>query len=137
MYRRFRNYISQKTGSDRRVLVLLSVGDLADRATIANIKAVKIAEPHHVAQAQYLRSCLPSEIYEPEVFHLYERLENINKDLWSLEDHVRAARKREANSDHVRSICFSIIEANDERTKIKAAIDVYFGITSVEEKKYL
>ena len=110
------------------------VADLLDRITILRIKAARVDGPAHehiqrelaLLQARWTFGDIPEA----------ERLEAVNQELWDVED---ALRSHEAKADFGESfveLARSVYRLNDERARLKRAVNERLGSGLIEVKAY-
>jgi hypothetical protein len=120
------------TGMGGNVLEIpVSPGEVADRISILEIKSARLASPAERAEAAQRKAMLLSRLaalgsVAPE--HA-TRLLHTNEALWAAEDDLRDHEAREDFGEHFVALARSIYRLNDERHRIKAAIDAGFGVT--------
>jgi hypothetical protein len=66
----------------------------------------------------------------------YQRLLNINKQLWDIEDDIRDEERAKRFEDKFIELARAVYVTNDERSRIKKDINVKYGSDFVEEKSY-
>lgn len=116
-----------------------SAGDLVDRITILEIK-VKRLPPDKSAAAQeelaLLQECAGDLPIGFRVFRHYEALQNVNAQLWDIEDRVRALHRAQRYDEEFIETCKPIAPLNDERARLKRVINRAVGSTIVEMKSH-
>ena len=110
------------------------VADLLDRITILRIKAARIDGPprEHVQRELALLQARWTFGSVPEA----DRLESVNQELWDVED---ALRSHEAKADFGESfveLARSVYRLNDERARLKRAVNQRLGSSLIEVKAY-
>ncbi len=121
--------------------VELPIGDVADRASILQIKAARIPRPEaqrHIAEElAELRRAWDAEGLPPLAsLPQWAELCAVNLALWEVED---ALREREARGDFGAAFVAdarSVYRLNDRRAAVKRAISEALGSRWVEEKSY-
>ena len=120
--------------------VPVSVGELIDKITILDIKAVRIPDPVKLANIERERAALHA--IRSDLPRLYQiipdetQLRAVNEQLWEVED---ALRTREANGDFGADFVAdarSVYRLNDKRAALKYSINQITGSALVEEKSY-
>ena len=115
----------------------VSTGEVVDKWTILNIKAMKIAEQikfsHIVKERSYLGMIIPKEIIEDP---LTEELQWLNKQLWDVEDKLRECEKVKIFDDYFVQLARSVYLLNDKRAHIKKQINMKYFSEFIEEKSY-
>jgi hypothetical protein len=66
----------------------------------------------------------------------YQRLLNINKQLWDIEDDIRDEERAKRFEDKFIELARAVYVTNDERSRIKKDINIKYGSDFVEEKSY-
>ena len=119
----------------------ISVGELFDRLSILVLKSWFIKDEEKL---KYIRE--EKNILEPMVVNyfdenkigseLYFELEDINKDLWVVEDKLREFEKNRIFDDKFTAHARMVYYKNDERAKAKSKIDELYGSEIREQKSY-
>ncbi len=115
------------------MLVNISKGELIDKITILEIKNEKITDEDKLRNVRHeLETIRKLEFPTP----LKERLMNVNRDLWDVEDDLRDLEKlRKFDSEFIEK-ARSVYKLNDERSRLKRIINVDEGSDIVEEKSH-
>jgi len=121
-------------------LVPVSWGELLDKITILEIKRVRLRSPDAVANTERelaaLRALLAG-LDAPEVLSgLRHALAQVNEQLWSIEDAIRAKEAAGDFGAEFVALARSVYRQNDERGRIKRAINQLLGSELTEEKQY-
>ena len=115
--------------------VPVSVGELLDKVSILRIKAERIDDPEKLAavglELSHLKSLLP-----PEAELWVRRLEEINGELWDIEDAIRAKEREQDFGSEFVSLARSVYFTNDRRADLKREINAHYGSDLVEVKSY-
>jgi len=124
--------------SDNAPLIPVSWGELADKISILEIKRERLRAPDAVANVARELAALMRVLEPVGVTIAAERaaLADVNTRLWEIED---AIREKEAAQDFGHgfvALARSVYRENDERGRIKAAINKRLGSALVEEKQY-
>ena len=122
-------------------IVPVSWGELLDKIAILEIKRSRLRAPQAVANAECeLAALTPSlTVLEPAPAGLAElrgTLAEVNQRLWEIEDQIR---EKDAQGDfgvEFVALARSVYRENDERGRIKRAINTLLQSTLVEEKQY-
>ena len=135
--------------SDRRPLVAsqtptiqVSVGELFDKKTILEIKARKFANPSQRSNvmtelAILSKPCnaLSKQCRDPQALtSLVAELQGINLRLWDLENKVRQLSREGDLGQEFVAVAQQIFYNNDERARIKRAINQLMNSLLIEEK---
>lgn len=122
-------------------LIQISWGELFDRLSILEIKRAKLASEsaRARAEAQHKRlqgaSAALGAHASPRLAELLAQLKAINETLWSIEDELRDREARKAFDARFIELARGVYCNNDERSRIKHAIDRLLGSES-EPKEY-
>ena len=122
-------------------IVPVSWGELLDKITILEIKCLRLRAPTAVANAERELVALGPTLamLEPAPAGLTElraALASVNQRLWSIEDQIR---EKDAIGDfgpEFVTLARSVYRENDERGRIKRAINTLLDSELVEEKQY-
>jgi hypothetical protein len=125
----------------KEMLVPISPGELLDKITILRIKVARIQEAAKLANVK-LELSLLEQIWKDSgaAAHdvaLDERaLENVNGQLWDIEDRIRDKEARQIFDREFIELARAVYISNDERAAIKKRINLQLGSRIVEEKSY-
>jgi hypothetical protein len=119
-------------------LIPVSIGELVDKLTILALKQRHLAGE---ALAHVNREhALLQEVYVPLAAqvppHLHRELQQVNADLWEVEDEIRASDRRGDFGDAFVALARRVYQLNDRRAAIKRAINLASGSGLVEQKSY-
>jgi hypothetical protein len=119
-------------------VVPVSWGELFDKIAILEIKRVRLRSPTAVANTERELAALSAAVTRspPGLAELRAALAAVNQRLWTIEDRIR---EKEAQGDfgpEFVALARSVYRENDERVRIKRAINVLLGSGLVEEKQY-
>ena len=122
--------------------VPVSWGELIEKITILEIKTERLHAPEaraHAANELSLLRAVLAELAEapPGLAALRGELAAVNRRLWDIEDDIR--RKEAANTFDAAFIALArgVYRSNDERSRIKRAINELLQSGIVEEKHYV
>ena len=120
------------------VSIEVSVGELFDKITILKIKQKKLTDKEQLANVNKELEYLEDKAFtnDPEVNVLVEQLQEINEQLWDIEN-----GKRKCEADKSFGLKFVELDRdvyikNDDRATIKKLINVITKSSIVEEKDY-
>jgi Flp pilus assembly protein TadD len=118
------------------------IGDLIDRTTILRIKAERIADDEKRANvrrelALLERLAADEGLVGAAIERLGAELAEVNARLWSIEDAIRACDREGDFGPRFVALARSVYVENDERARLKRAINALFGSPLVEEKSYV
>ena len=124
-----------------KILAEISVGELIDKITILEIKKEKISNKEKLIEVNKelisLNETLKKSINnESKISSFKNDLKNINLKLWDIEDGKRSAEKNNKFDEKFIELARSVYKFNDERAKIKLAINNALGSNIKEVKSY-
>ena len=124
-----------------KILAEISAGELIDKITILEIKKEKISNKEKLAEVNKelisLNETLKKFINdESKILNFKNDLKNINLKLWDIEDGKRSAEKNSQFDEKFIELARSVYKFNDERAKIKLAINIALGSNIKEVKSY-
>jgi hypothetical protein len=127
------------TGSED-ILVPISVGELMDKITILELKSERIKNrgqlDNIVRELGALRAVPLGDVDRAMLGNLSAELKRINAQLWDIEDAIRECDARGDFGDAFIAHARAIYRLNDERSRLKKAINVASGSRIIEEKSY-
>ena len=124
-----------------KILAEISAGELIDKITILEIKKVKITNKDKLIEVEKELSSL-NEIMKKfipdnsEISKFKNKLKDINLKLWDVEDGKRSAEKNNDFGEKFVELARKVYKFNDERAKIKLAINNSLGSNIKEVKSY-
>ena len=124
-----------------KILAEISAGELIDKITILEIKKEKISNKEKLIEVDKelvsLNETLKKSINdESKILSFKNDLKNINLKLWDIEDGKRSAEKKSQFDEKFIELARSVYKFNDERAKIKLAINNALGSNIKEVKSY-
>jgi hypothetical protein len=124
-----------------KLLVEVGAGELFDKISILQIKAGRITDPGKLANIRRelgaLEAVVASSVPGSErLAALREELKGINERLWTIEDDIRDRERARDFGDAFVALARAVYITNDERARVKRAIDEHLGSRLVEEKSY-
>ena len=124
-----------------KILAEISAGELFDKITILEIKKAKISNKEKLNDIERELSSLNETVKkfipdQSNVSKYIDDLKNINFRLWDIEDGKRAAEKNKDFGDKFIELARNVYKLNDERAKIKLAINTSLGSNIKEVKSY-
>ena len=124
-----------------RILAEISAGELIDKITILEIKKEKISNKEKLIEVDKelvsLNETLKKSINdESKILSFKNDLKNINLKLWDIEDGKRSAEKNNKFDEKFIQLSRNVYKFNDERAKIKLAINNVLGSNIKEVKSY-
>ena len=124
-----------------KILAEISVGELIDKITILEIKKDKISNKEKLVEVEKELVSLEATMnkYIPDqskILVFKDDLKRINSKLWEIEDGKRLAEKNKLFDDNFIELARKVYKSNDERAKIKLAINNTLGSNIKEVKSY-
>ncbi|NYZ63999.1 DUF6165 family protein [Luteimonas deserti] len=123
------------------ISVPVSFGELLDKIAILQIKSERMRDPDKLTNVRNELTALETTwLAHPAAGHdivrLRAELKAVNERLWVIEDDIRVKEKAQAFDEEFVRLARSVYFENDERARIKKAINVALGSAYVEEKSY-
>lgn len=123
------------------ILVPVSFGELLDKISILHIKSERMSDAGKLANVRKELAALDATwMAHPaagqDITALRAALKAVNERLWDIEDDIRLKEKAQAFDDAFVQLARSVYFQNDERARIKKAINLALGSSYVEEKSY-
>ena len=123
------------------ILAEISAGELIDKITILEIKKAKITNKEKLVDIekelssfnQTMKKYIPKDI---SIKKYKNNLKEINLKLWDIEDGKRLAEKNNDFGEKFVELARNVYKFNDERAKIKLAINKALGSNIKEVKSY-
>ena len=124
-----------------KILAEISAGELIDKITILEIKKEKITNKDKLIEIEkeLLSLSETSKKFIPdntEILKFKHSLKDINLKLWDIEDAKRSAEKNNEFGKKFIELARKVYKFNDERAKIKLAINNSLGSNIKEVKSY-
>ena len=124
-----------------KILAEISAGELFDKITILEIKKEKITNKEKLVDIEKELSSLKDTVEKfihdkSNISKQINDLKEINLKLWDIEDGKRAAEKEKKFDDKFIELARNVYKLNDERAKIKLAINTALGSNIKEVKSY-
>lgn len=123
------------------IMAPVSIGELADKITILEIKSDRIADPHKRDNVRVeLEGLLP--LWEglvashPDIAALKARLRTVNERMWDVQDSLRDKEARQVFDDAFVQLARAVGSHNGDRIGLKNDINRLAGSRFVEEKQY-
>ena len=129
-----------KTKLDK-ILAEISAGELVDQITILEIKKAEISNKDKLIEIEKellslnktKKKFIPDE---SQILKFQIDLKNINLKLWKIEDGKRSAEKNNDFGEKFIELARNVYKINDERARIKLAINNALGSNIKEVKSY-
>ena len=124
-----------------KILAEISAGELIDKITILEIKKAKIKNKDKLTEIEKellslndtMKKFIPNN---SEISKFKNSLKDINLKLWDIEDGKRSAEKNNDFGEKFVELARKVYKFNDERAKIKLAINNALGSNIKEVKSY-
>ena len=124
----------------KKILAEISLGELADKITILEIKLKKIVnkESLNIIKKEYqsLKNVDLEGIDLDKYKQLFNELKSINEKLWDVENEKRLLEKSSDFGDKFVKVSRDVHFMNDKRAKVKKEINRSFGSNIEEVKEY-
>lgn len=123
------------------IKVPIAPGELVDKLTILEIKAANISDAAKLAnvnvELQLLQETWRSSPHASvDIGAEWQRLREINKKLWDVEDLIRDKERERRFDQEFIELARAVYVTNDERAAVKKQINTKLGSKIVEEKSY-
>ncbi|KLJ01319.1 DUF6165 family protein [Luteimonas sp. FCS-9] len=123
------------------ISVPVSFGELLDKISILQIKSERMTDAAKLANVRRELTALEQTwMAHPgaghDIVRLRADLKAVNERLWDIEDEIRLKEKAQAFDEAFVQLARSVYIENDERARIKKAINLALGSAYVEEKSY-
>ena len=124
-----------------KILAEISAGELFDKITILEIKKQKISNSKKLVDVEKELKSLKDTVgkfipNQSNISKYVNDLKEINLKLWDIEDGKRAAEKEKKFDQKFIELARNVYKFNDERAKIKLAINTTLGSNIKEVKSY-
>ena len=124
----------------KKILAEISLGELADKLTILEIKLKKIEDKESIniikKEYQSLNNIDLEGIDIKKYKALFNELKSVNEKLWDIENEKRLLEKNSDFEDKFIQVSRNVHFMNDKRAKIKKEINRTFGSNIEEVKEY-
>ena len=118
----------------------VSIGEIVDKLTILDIKMTNILDPEKLKNISkeygYLKDVVEDDLGISTTSEEYNKLLNINKELWDIEDDIRDKERNGEFDERFVELARAVYVTNDKRAEAKKEINIKFGSNFVEEKSY-
>ena len=124
-----------------KIIIEVSVGELLDKISILEIKKKKIKDPEKLKfisnEHLILKDQLEKNVRSDDTLDkLFKELKDINAKLWVIEDEKRDCEKNKDFGEKFIKLSRNVHFLNDDRAKIKLAINNHSGSSIKEIKAY-
>jgi hypothetical protein len=119
----------------------VSIGELADKITILEIKAERIGDAQKLVNVRteldgLLPLWTPLADKQPEMAELKTALREANTRMWDVQDALRAKEAAQDFGDEFIELARAVARHNGDRVEVKNTINRLAGSRFVEEKQY-
>ena len=123
------------------ILIPVSIGELADKLSILEIKAARIDDAgkraHVEVELEGLRTLWDAQVAaQAELAGMKDQLRAINERMWDVQDALRAKEAAQLFDTDFVELARSVARHNGERIQVKNAINRLAGSRFIEEKQY-
>ena len=123
------------------LLIPVSIGELADKLSILEIKAARIDDAgkraHVQVELEGLRTLWDAQVAaQAELTGMKDQLRAINERMWDVQDALRAKEAAQLFDTDFVELARSVARHNGERIQVKNAINRLAGSRFIEEKQY-
>jgi len=123
------------------ILAPVSIGELADKITILEIKAERIGDAQKLVNVRteldgLLPLWAPLADAQPEMAELKIALRDANTRMWDVQDALRAKEAAQDFGDEFVELARAVARHNGDRVEVKNRINRLAGSRFVEEKQY-
>jgi hypothetical protein len=119
-------------------LIPVAWGEIFDKLAILTIKSERLTSPEARINAMKERAPLENAARTAmrPVAAQYAALLAVNTRLWGIEDRIRLCEAAQDFGPVFVALARAVYRENDERSRIKRAINLLLGSPLVEEKQY-
>lgn len=123
------------------ILIPVSIGELADKLSILEIKARRIDDAvkraHVRVELEGLQSLWDeTATNQPELTRMKDDLLRVNEQMWDVQDALRAKEAEQVFDGHFIELARAVAQHNGQRIQIKNEINRQAGSRFIEEKQY-
>ena len=123
------------------ITVAIAPGELIDKIVILELKLAHIADPEKEANVRrewdILVTCRDDQMpASAALVRLTAALKAVNAKLWTIEDDIRDCERQGDFGPAFVALARAVYINNDERARLKRAINDLLGSDIVEEKSY-
>jgi hypothetical protein len=122
------------------IKIPVSLGELVDKITILRIKQACITDAEKIANVlteYHMLVAIPEySLIKSTIASHEEDLQKVNQLIWSFSEDIRQLDQENNINNAYLEISKTIFKMNEERSRIKKAINVMCNSELVEEKSY-
>ena len=123
------------------ILIPVSIGELADKLSILEIKAARIDDAgkraHVQVELEGLRTLWDAQVAaQADLAGMKDQLRAINERMWDIQDQLRAKETAQDFGEAFIALARGVYGTNGERVAVKNEINRIAGSALVEEKQY-
>ena len=118
----------------------VSNGDLVDKVSILRIKLKRISSSEKLLNIKKEFDLLYDKMVSIAITEdsaEYQRLLEINKRLWDIEDRIRYKESEKKFDDEFIDLARQVYIENDKRSVVKRKINIHTDSILIEEKEYV
>jgi hypothetical protein len=123
------------------VTIPVSIGELIDKLSILRVKQIKILDCEKLSfinkEFELLYSISYNYLKNKKISNLYDKLININSELWDIEDKLRVLEISKDFSDYFIYQARQVYYINDKRFLLKDKINKLTSSEIKEVKSYV
>lgn len=105
------------------ITIPVSAGELLDKITILEIKSKFSDDEYILKELNILTITMFNTTMTSYIKEHIEKLREVNKNLWDIEDRLRKLEKEQRFDDEFIELARSVYKFNDERARIKREIN--------------
>ena len=132
------NHPTIKQEPTHHIYAPISLGELIDKITILQIKTKHLlgTSLENVKKELHSLENILNNLQLNIDPTLIQRLKEVNKDLWQIEDDIRDKELQKNFGETFIHLARAVYQQNDQRAAIKREINTTYGSTFIEEKSY-
>jgi hypothetical protein len=122
-----------------KILCETSAGEIIDKLSILKVKLLKIKNDNKCKNVKKEHDIISKIIkkYKINYDDYLEKLLNVNKKLWEIEDEIRIKEKQKQFDNEFICLARQVYKINDLRFKLKTKINILNDSFIQEEKEYI
>jgi tetratricopeptide (TPR) repeat protein len=129
------------SGISSNIQVPVSIGELFDKMTILEIKALRITDRRKLANVEKELAVIgaladASVKLGDDGLKCLDELREVNSRLWDIEDAIREHESRQDFGERFIELARSVYKNNDRRALLKRKLNELTGSELIEEKSY-
>ncbi len=133
--------VHEKRVVQKNITAQLSAGDLMDKITILHNKIDHLSDKNKKRNCEFELQALQttkqlSLTDSPQLSELTTQLLQVNKQLWDIEDNIRAKEAKKEFDEQFIQLARAVYCTNRKRHDLKREINLLTGSSIIEEKQY-